>query len=92
MQSAYLTGAASGHNTCAYISAANQANASFAGFSTASDCAGEVNEGAFLIDYPLNKRFDVYSGVSYSVNAGGLSSGYLNNNMTTFASGFRLRF
>ena len=30
--------------------------------------------------------------VSYSVNAAGLSSGYLNNNMTTFASGFRLRF
>ena len=49
-----------------------------------------MNEGAFLIDYPLNKHFDVYSGVSYSVNAGGLSSGYLNNNMTTFASGFRL--
>ncbi len=91
-QAAYLTSAASGHNTCAYITAANKANASFSGFPTASNCAGEVNEGAFLIDYPLNKHFDVYSGVSYSVNAGGLSSGYLNNNMTTFASGFRLRF
>jgi predicted porin len=92
-QDAYLN--SSTGTTCAYITAINAANKAqglFWGFPVAANCAGEVNEGAFLIDYPLNKHFDVYSGVSYSVNAGGLSSGYLNNNMTTFASGFRLRF
>jgi hypothetical protein len=85
-QAAYLTAAASGHDTCA-----KQGQSIVRGLSNRQQ-AGEVNEGAFLIYYPLNKHFDVYSGVNYSVNAGGLSSGCLNNNMTTFASGFRLKF
>ncbi|MGO8955114.1 MAG: porin [Rhodomicrobium sp.] len=62
------------------------------GITAGAMCAGDLNQGSFLVDYQFNKHFDVYSGISYSEVAGGLSSGYLNSNMTTFATGMRLKF
>lgn len=59
---------------------------------TPANCAGEYNQFSFLIDYALSKHFDVYAGVSYMENRGGLNSGYLNDNMATFMTGLRLKF
>ena len=59
---------------------------------TAANTSGSYNDGSFVIDYRFNKHFDVYAGVNYSTLDGGLSSGYLNNNQTTVATGVVLRF
>ncbi len=91
-QSAYRTSAAGGTNTCAAVTAGNKGNAAFVGNPLASNCAGDLNQGSFLVDYPLNKHFDVYSGIGYSQVSGGLSSGFLSGNTTAFVSGLRLRF
>jgi predicted porin len=91
-QDAYLSSAAPGANNCAYITAANKANHAYVGSTTASNCAGDLYLAAFLANYPLNKHTDLYSGINYSQVGGGLGSGYLNNNMTAFVSGVRLKF
>jgi predicted porin len=59
---------------------------------TAANTPGSYNDGSFVIDYRFNKHFDLYAGVNYSALDGGLSSGYLNNNQTTVATGVVLRF
>ncbi len=59
---------------------------------TAANTPGSYNDGSFVIDYRFNRHFDVYAGVNYSALDGGLSSGYLNNNQTTVATGVRLKF
>ncbi len=58
----------------------------------ASNCSGELNQGSFLIDYTFNKHFDIYAGVTVSEIAGGLSSGFLQTNDVSVASGFRVKF
>jgi predicted porin len=91
-QEAYLTSAAGGKNTCAYITASNKANAAYLGNATASNCSGDLNQGSFLADYQFNKHLDVYGGISYSEVGGGLASGFLNTNTAVFVTGTRLRF
>jgi predicted porin len=59
---------------------------------TAANTPGSYNDGSFVVDYRFNKHFDVYAGVNYSTLDGGLSSGYLNNNQTTVATGVVLKF
>ena len=59
---------------------------------TSANASGSYNDGSFVIDYRFNKHFDVYAGVNCSALDGGLSSGYLNNNQTTVATGIRLKF
>jgi predicted porin len=59
---------------------------------TPANCAGYLNQGSFLIDYVFNKHWDVYAGISYIENGGGLNSAYLNDNMVTFVTGMRLKF
>ena len=59
---------------------------------TSANSAGSYNDASFVADYQLTKHFDVYAGVNYSMLDGGLASGYLNNNMTTVATGIRLKF
>jgi predicted porin len=59
---------------------------------TPGNCAGYLNQGSFLVDYAFNKHWDVYAGVSYMENGGGLGSGFLNDNMATFVAGMRLKF
>ena len=82
-QQAYLTNAAPGSNDCAAVTAANR--------TTAANCPGDMNMGSFLVDYPLNKHFDVYGGVNYSAIGGGLSSGFLNSSNAVFLTGLRLK-
>jgi predicted porin len=57
-----------------------------------SNCSGNIDMGAFLVDYAFNKHFDVYGGVNYSTADGGLASGDLQNNSFLFMTGARLRF
>ncbi len=59
---------------------------------TPSNCAGYLNQGSFLVDYAFNKHWDAYAGVSFMENGGGLDSAYLNDTMTTFVTGVRLKF
>jgi predicted porin len=57
-----------------------------------SNCSGNLDMGAFLVDYAFNKHFDVYAGVNYSTVDGGLSSGFLATDSTLFMTGARLKF
>ncbi len=54
--------------------------------------SGTSDDVSFVIDYAFNKHLDVYTGVNYSAIEGGLASGYLANNDTSFVSGVRLKF
>jgi predicted porin len=91
-QSAYLTSAAAGKNTCAAVTASNKSTPSYVGNPVAANCAGDLNQGSFLADYRFNKHVHVYAGVSYSEVAGGLSSGFLSSGIAAVVSGFRLKF
>ena len=61
-------------------------------------CAGSTSMTTALVDYTFNKYFDVYAGLSYSDDAGGLAhsstsgaaNGFTNN--ITALSGIRVRF
>jgi predicted porin len=64
----------------------------FIGNPVGSNCSGSINEASFLVDYTFNKYFDVYAGVAWSEGEGGLISGFLQDNIVSFASGVRLRF
>lgn len=88
----FLPAPRAGTNTCAYVTAANKANPAYLGRPAASNCAGDVNQVSFAVDYPLTKHFNLYSGISYSQVSGGLSSRNLHGDMLLFASGVRLSF
>jgi predicted porin len=76
----------------AYSTDSDNAKIPSLGIKTAANSAGSYNDASFVADYQLTKHFDVYAGVNYSMLDGGLASGYLNNNMTTVATGVRLKF
>ncbi len=68
------------------------------------ECAGNMNQGSFLIDYAFNKHFDVYGGVDYSVVNDGFANGFPGTpggtpagtatsvDQTTVMTGMRLKF
>ena len=78
-------------NNAAYANGTSSVN-NGVGKQIASNCAGDFNQGSLLLDYVFNKHFDVYAGVSYTEIGGGLASGFLQDNNTTFASGLRVKF
>jgi predicted porin len=39
-----------------------------------SNCAGNLNQGSFVVDYQFNKHLDVYAGVDYAIVANGMAS------------------
>lgn len=59
---------------------------------SSSNCAGDLDEGSFVVDYAFNKHFDIYAGVSVFDLSGGLANGYLQTENVNFASGLRLKF
>ncbi len=59
---------------------------------TKANSSGSYDDVSFVIDYEFNKHFGIYSGVNYSTLDGGLASGYLSDNQTTFVTGARLKF
>ncbi len=60
--------------------------------SDSSSCAGTTNVVGAMIDWRPVKRVDLYAGLMYSVVAGGMASGYINNNNTAFTAGVKLAF
>ena len=57
-----------------------------------ANCSGTENIYSVRLDYRLNKRVDVYGGVSYVKLNDGLASGYLHNSVYTPIVGFRIQF
>jgi predicted porin len=45
-----------------------------------------------MVNYTVNKYFDVYAGVAHSDASGGFTNGFLNTDQTTVLSGMRLKF
>ncbi len=88
-QNSYINAAL--HN-CAYVNSHPPVATNGIGRQIGSNCSGDYNQGSFLVDYVFNKYFDVYGGVSYTEIDGGLSSGFLRTDNTTFASGVRLKW
>ena len=56
------------------------------------NCSGDFNQGSFLIDYTFNKHLDVYAGVTFTEQNGGLNNGFLADNTWAFASGLRVKW
>jgi hypothetical protein len=55
-------------------------------------CSGWESTGSLLLDYRLNKRFDVYLGTFLSSVQDGLANGYLNTSTLTTTTGVRFKF
>jgi hypothetical protein len=63
-------------------------------------CAGDFNEGSFVVDYIINKHYDVYAGVNRSEVTDGLANGFVGTTVgtsgsetqTTVMFGFRIKF
>lgn len=47
-----------------------------AGGASRSQCAGDYDQGSFVVDYQFNKHLDIYSGVTYGKVNNGLASGF----------------
>ena len=47
-----------------------------AGGASKSNCAGDYDQGSFVVDYQFNKYVDIYSGVTYGKANDGLASGF----------------
>ncbi len=77
---------------CAYVNSHPPVATNGIGRQIGSNCAGDYNQGSFLVDYVFNKYFDVYGGVSFTEISGGLSSGFLRTDNTTFATGVRVKW
>lgn len=77
---------------CAYVNSHPPVATNGIGKQIGSNCSGDYNQGSFLVDYVFNKYFDVYGGVSFTEIDGGLSSGFLRTDDTTFATGVRVKW
>jgi predicted porin len=63
-------------------------------------CAGDFDEASGVVDYVINKHYDVYAGVNWSEVTDGLASGFPgttvgtsgSENQTTIMFGFRIKF
>jgi len=63
-------------------------------------CAGDFYEASGVVDYVINKHYDVYGGVNYSEVTDGLANGFPgttvgtsgSENSTTVMVGFRVKF
>jgi predicted porin len=77
------------------------------GGASLSQCAGSYDQGSFLVDYEINKHFDVYAGITYarvndglaanfqgtsSANDGGTKGTATSVDTTDIVTGARLRF
>ena len=62
------------------------------GNSSSSACAGTLDAFSLVLDYRIDKRFDIYGGAMFSDVAGGLANGYLNNSTIDPTVGVRFNF
>jgi predicted porin len=56
------------------------------------DCAGTTDAISGMLDWRPVKRVDVYGGVMFSQVSGGMASGYIHDNNTSFTTGVRVAF
>ena len=77
---------------CATSTRAAQTSSTFVGIRIGSNCSGDFNQGSFLIDYTVNRHFDIYGGVTFADQTGGLNSGFLADNSWAFSSGVRIKW
>jgi predicted porin len=56
------------------------------------DCAGHTDAVSAMLDWRPVKRVDVYGGVMFSEVAGGMASGFIHTNNTSFTTGVRVAF
>ncbi len=72
-------------------------------FNPSKNCAGATDMASFLVDYTVNKHFDVYAGVSYASLTGGFQNSsavsasnpveqFPAHETTNVVTGLRLRF
>jgi hypothetical protein len=59
---------------------------------SSTNCAGNFNQGSFLIDYTVNRHFDVYAGVTFSDIDGGLAGNFLTDSTWAVATGVRVKW
>jgi predicted porin len=63
-------------------------------------CAGDFNEASGVVDYVINKHYDVYGGLNWSEVTDGLANGFVGTTVgtsgsetqTTVMFGFRIKF
>jgi hypothetical protein len=88
-QNSYLN---SSFQNCATTTASALTSKTFVGIRIGSNCSADYNQGSFLIDYTVNKHFDIYAGVTFDDQTGGFNSASLADNSVAFASGVRIRW
>ena len=86
-----VSGVAISPSNCATATRAAQISATFAGIRIGSNCSGDYSQGSFLIDYTVNRRFDIYAEVTFDEQTGGLNRGSLADNSWAIASGARIK-
>jgi hypothetical protein len=79
-------------NTCAGATLTALRSATFVGTRVGSNCSGDFNQGSFVIDYTFNRHVDLYAGVTFTEQNGGLNSGFLEDNTWAFATGVRVKW
>ncbi len=79
-------------NTCAGATLTAQRTTTFVGTRVGSNCSGDLNQGSFLIDYTFNRHLDLYAGVTFMEQTGGLNSGFLEDNIWEVATGVRIKW
>ncbi len=72
--------------------ATNAIAATALGAHIGSNCSGDFNQGSFLIDYTFNRHLDIYAGVTFTDQTGGLNSGFLQNSDVAVATGVRVKW
>jgi len=63
-------------------------------------CSGDFTEESFVVDYVINKHYDIYGGLNHSEVTDGLANGFVgttvgttgSENQTTFMWGLRVKF
>ena len=90
-QNSYTTGATISPTTRAIVAGKTCAQASTP-TATAANCTGDFNQGSFLIDYTFNRHLDVYAGVTFTDQTGGLNAGYLQDSNWAVATGVRIKW
>jgi hypothetical protein len=88
----FITGTDIAANTCAGATITAQRSRTFVGTRVGSNCSGDLNQGSFLVDYTFNRHLDMYAGVTFMEQTGGLNSGFLENNIWEVATGLRLKW
>jgi len=87
-----VTGTNIAANTCAGATLNAQRSTTFVGTRVGSNCSGDLNQGSFLVDYTFNRHLDLYAGVTFMEQTGGLNSGFLEDNIWEVATGMRLKW